>query len=150
MPLASPAIKLEHEFRFNLADGGQITCTRSDDSTVVYVDRSQARAVPHGTQILHSFLDEFEADAGIAELLPIVRRDVGDELEEAIGRRTLRTLRLKMGLSQIEFANALGTSQSSVSLLEARQQKPGEDMIRRIAGVLEVDFNTLMEALANG
>jgi transcriptional regulator with XRE-family HTH domain len=63
---------------------------------------------------------------------------------------TLRTLRLSKGLSQKELSTKLGTSQAAVSEYESRQRKPAEDMIRSLSESLEVDFNTLMEALANG
>jgi transcriptional regulator with XRE-family HTH domain len=63
---------------------------------------------------------------------------------------TIATLRLAKGLSQSQLAAAIGTSQSMLSLIECRRQRPGEDTIRALARELSISFDQLMDALANG
>ena len=147
--LASPDTA-EFEFGIARAGGGKVVCTRGAESTIVHVDLSQSQPVPPGAQLLDDFLDEFQAAPEVQRHLPEVRREIARERREAGCPETVRELRLSVGLSQSDFAGAIGTSQSMVSLIEARKQKPGEDTIRSMAAVLQVDFNTLMTALANG
>lgn len=148
MALASPVI--EEEFTLARVGGGRITCTKGAESAVIYVDRTQEAAVPAGAELLSTFLDDFQSQEDIAKHLPDVRREIAREDREAGAPVTLRSLRLEKGMSQQQFAKAIGTSQSAVSLLEARRQKPTEDTIRAMASALDTDFNTLMDALANG
>jgi len=93
-------------------------------------------------------LNEFDEDPIIAEQLHDARVEVGTAFESEHGM-SIRTLRLKIGMSQADLARALGTSQAAVSAIENRTRKPGEDSIRELSRVLNIDFNTLMEALAN-
>jgi DNA-binding transcriptional regulator YiaG len=129
--------------------GGRVSAVCSEASSIIVVDRSQARPVPPGVQLLDAFLDEFEARPEIAELLPDARRDLSAGCIAEGAPLTLRILRLNQGMSQKEFAAALRTSQAAVSAYENRSRRPNEDMIRSMSAVLGVDFNTLMEALAN-
>lgn len=141
---------VEVEFALTRPGGGRVTCTTAADSDVIYVDRSQAQPVPDGARLLADFLDDFEASPDIAEVLPDVRREIARDQRADGNAPTLKQLRMAAGLSQIELANAIRGSQSMVSLLEARKQEPTERTLRRLAEALRVDFNTLMEALANG
>lgn len=148
MITASPATKMMYSFAVLREGGGQVSCT-TDNKVIKIDDRSQAMPVPVGARLLDDFLDEFEALPEIAEHLPAARQSLADEWTS---RRpaTLRDLRLRCGLSQKEFGEKIGSSQAAVSAYEKRQQKPGEDVLRRMAAALAVDFNTLMDALANG
>lgn len=106
--------------------------------------------MPPGAVELGDFLSEFLKRPEIAEHVPAARTQMAENVRTRRGGDTLKSLRLAAGLSQIQFAEALGTSQSHVSRLEARAEKPGEDMLRRLAVVLAVNFDTLMDALARG
>jgi DNA-binding XRE family transcriptional regulator len=135
-------------FNVSRDGGGRISCS-TDNRVIEIYDRSQAGPIPDGARLLDDFLDEFEALPEVAEHLPAARRALAEEW--LLGRQaTLRDLRLMCGLSQSEFGERIGSSQAAVSAYEKRQQKPGEEMLRRMSAALSVDFNTLMDALANG
>jgi DNA-binding transcriptional regulator YiaG len=146
MNLVSPAYKIC--VSAEPAGSRRLAYVRHTGSSVVSVDFASPQALPNGTSDLISFLDEFDEDPGIATQLPDARIDVGTAFEKLRGT-SIRTLRLKMGMSQADLALALGTSQAAVSAIENRTRKPGEDSIRELSRVLNVDFNTLMEALSN-
>lgn len=140
----------EYQFYLQRGNGGRVSCVSSASSSVVRLDRSQEMPVPEGAELLDSFLESFVARADIAPHMHAVRRELARNFADGGAPVTLRALRLSKGLSQKELAGALGTSQAAVSEYESRHRKPAEDMIRSLARVLEVDFNTLMDALANG
>jgi transcriptional regulator with XRE-family HTH domain len=60
---------------------------------------------------------------------------------------TMRTLRLRRGLSQAQLAEAIGTQQPHVARIERGQADPQLGTCRRIAHALGVDLNTLDQAL---
>ncbi|RYY22392.1 MAG: helix-turn-helix domain-containing protein [Sphingomonadales bacterium] len=129
-------------------DGTRAAYVRNSGSNVLTVDFGSPVPLPDGTSDLFAFLDEFDDDPVIAELLPDARKEVGQSFETQEGL-TIRVLRMRMGMSQADLARALNTSQPAISAIENRARKPGEDNIRDLARVLKVDFNTLMEALGN-
>jgi DNA-binding transcriptional regulator YiaG len=135
------------------AQGGSIAVIRPiTDSTVVmldFVEPAHPAPLPAGAKLVTDFLDAFDADPAINDLLPEARRDLAGQLAKSFGGHSLRSLRLSCGLTQADFAAALGTSQSRVSCIESRKDRPGEVMLRSMAAVLNVDFNTLMDALAH-
>lgn len=140
----------EYQYHLNRESGGRVLCVSSTASSIIRVNRSQEPAVPRGAQLLDSFLDSFTQRQDISQQLPAARRVIARDCIAHDEKLTLRTLRLSKGLSQKELSTKLGTSQAAVSEYESRQRKPAEDMIRSLSESLEVDFNTLMEALANG
>lgn len=148
MPTASPTTSPTYTFHVSRNGGGRISCS-TDNVVIEICDRSQELALPDGARLLDDFLDEFERLPEIAKHLPDARKSLGEEWAAREGA-TLRDLRLLRGLSQTEFGELIGSSQAAVSAYEKRSQKPGEDVLRRMASALEVDFNTLMDALANG
>jgi DNA-binding XRE family transcriptional regulator len=139
----------DEQIHVTRADGGHTTAT-TIQSEIVHLDFSQMKAVPNGTSLLTDFLDEFDADPVIARRLADARKQVGVDLTPANGAIRLSHLRLAKGMSQADLATAIGVKQGMVSLLETRKQKPTEDTIRSLASALEVSFDTLMMALANG
>ena len=56
---------------------------------------------------------------------------------------TVRTLRLRKGWSQTQFANELGTSQSHVARIERGTENLAIETCRRLCGALGIDMNTL-------
>lgn len=130
-------------------DGTRIAYVRNAVTNVVTVDFGAPAALPEGTSDLISFLDEFDDHPDVAGHMVDARRDIGKALEAMEGS-TLRALRLAKGMSQDDFAQAIKTSQAAISAIENRSRKPGEETLREMARTLEVDFNTLMEALSNG
>lgn len=130
------------------ADGGRLTYVQIADSNVVTVNFDSPTRLPKGTSDLLAFLDEFDDDPAMVEHLPEARQDIGQAFE-ALEGNTIRVLRMRRGMSQADLAHAIKTSQAAISAIENRTRKPGEDNIRDLARVLDVDFNTLMEALDN-
>lgn len=60
---------------------------------------------------------------------------------------TIRTMRLRNGWSQAQFAQKLGTSQSRVVRIEQAKDNPTLETCRKLCGVLEIDLNTLDKAI---
>lgn len=138
----------DYQFEIDRPNGGRVSCISSSANSIIILDRSQASAVPDRAELLDSFLDSFEQDPAISPHLPTVRKEFATAIEQHKGA-TLKTLRLRAGLSQAELASSVGTSQAAISEYESRRRKPGEDVIRGLSSALVVDFNTLMDALGN-
>jgi DNA-binding XRE family transcriptional regulator len=60
---------------------------------------------------------------------------------------TVRTLRLRKGWSQTRLAEALGTSQSHVARIERGTENLAIQTCRKLAAALDIDLNTLDQAL---
>lgn len=60
---------------------------------------------------------------------------------------TLRVLRMRRGLSQAQLAEAIGTQQPHIARIENGIADLRLDTCRRLAGALEIDLNTLDQAL---
>lgn len=157
MSSASPAIDWSEGFATfnfvaNRADGSRYNCVRveSAGSTVIQYDPRPLPALPQGFEALGNFLDAFDQEPDIAAQLPHARRARASQAVEAGEALTFRHLRLTAGLSQKELAELLNTSQAAVSAYENRTRKPSEDSLRDLSKIFNVDFNTLMQALANG
>lgn len=103
-------------------------------------------SVPKNAVDLDAFLDEFLNSPDIAENVPKARAELSQQLQNR-DRASLRTLRLAKGMSQSQLAQAISSSQSRVSRLEALQEEASVSVLRKLASALSVDFNTLMDAL---
>jgi transcriptional regulator with XRE-family HTH domain len=69
------------------------------------------------------------------------------DVEEGI---TLTSLRMKAGLTQHQFAQAIGQRQSNVSLMESgKRVNPNRETMRKMCGALGCDMTTLDTALEN-
>ena len=126
------------------SDGGKV---RIANREVITLDFSAVHPLPDCARSLSDFLDEFEELPDVSPHVVAARKEVADSLARD-GRTRLSYLRLSKGLSQVELARRMKTSQSAISMLERRLQKPNEETIRGLAAALEVDFNSLMDALA--
>ena len=87
---------------------------------------------------LESLLAEFESDPAMSEELAQARQQLAvtmyqDEPE------TLSALRLAAGLSQIQLAKLVETSQPHIARIERGTTDPGTEMIARIAKALNID-----------
>lgn len=126
---------------------GKLAYCNKRDTSVSYLDFTQnGDALPVGFGRLDDLLDELESDTSLQDGLAEARREIA-EAEVASGKVSLATLRMARGLSQIEFAGLLGTSQAAISRLESGQQEPRLATLRKMAEVLHVDMNTLTAAL---
>lgn len=57
---------------------------------------------------------------------------------------SLKNLRIKKGLTQIQLANLMFVNKATISKWESGSRLPDATMITRLAGVLEVDVGTLL------
>ena len=57
---------------------------------------------------------------------------------------TLKTLRTKKGLTQIQLARAMFVNKATISKWESGSRLPSADMIAHLARILEVDVGTLL------
>lgn len=106
----------------------------------------QDEPIPAGYTTIDDVVAEFERDPAMQEELFDARRWLADSV--LAGKPvTLRTLRLRKGLSQAQLAAAIGTQQPHVARIERGQADPQLDTCRRLARALGVDLNTLDQAL---
>jgi ribosome-binding protein aMBF1 (putative translation factor) len=105
-------------------------------------------AIPNRHLAVDDLIAAWERDPVRRVAMEHARRWVADEFHAEEGV-TLRTLRLRKGLSQQQLANALGTSQSHVARIEGGANGLNIDTCRRLARTLEVDLNSLDQALQN-
>ena len=106
----------------------------------------QDEPVPAGYTTIDDVVSEFERDPALREELLDARRWIADTV--LAGKPvTLRTLRLRKGLSQAQLAAAIGTKQPHVARIERGQADPQLDTCRRITRALGIDLNTLDQAL---
>lgn len=103
-------------------------------------------AVPDGYTSIDDIVDEYERDPAMREELRSARKWIADTVF-AGKPLTLRTLRLRKGMSQAQLAEAIGTQQPHVARIESGQADLRLETCRRIAQVLGVDLNTLDVAL---
>ena len=61
---------------------------------------------------------------------------------------TLKKLRTEKGLSQRELSEQIYVTRTAITKWESGDRLPDAAMIKRLAGVLEVDVNTLLSAVA--
>lgn len=102
--------------------------------------------IPPGYKTIDEIVAKFERDPAMREELLDARRWIADTV--LAGKPvTMRTLRLRKGLSQAQLAEAIGTQQPHVARIERAQADPQLDTCRRIAHALGVDLNTLDQAL---
>lgn len=102
--------------------------------------------IPKGYKSIDEIMAKFERDPAMKEELRDARRWVADTV--LAGKPvTMRTLRLRKGLSQAQLAEAIGTQQPHVVRIERGQADPQLGTCRRIARALGIDLNTLDQAL---
>jgi DNA-binding XRE family transcriptional regulator len=106
----------------------------------------QDEPIPAGYTTIDDVVAEFERDPAMHEELLDARRWIADTV--LAGKSvSLRTLRLRKGMSQAQLAAAIGTQQPHVVRIERGQADPQLDTCRRLAHALGVDLNTLDQAL---
>ena len=89
---------------------------------------------------------EWEQNPGMRELIARGRQRLAEVDPDAKGE-TLRTIRLRKGISQRALANTIGTSQSHIARIEADSCDPLYSTVQRIAEALEIDMNTVDSAI---
>lgn len=103
-------------------------------------------AIPEKGLSIEAFVDRWATDPVRRGALATAR----GRLARKTGRQdeiSLRALRLRAGLSQSDVARAISTSQSHIARIEGGTLEPTMDTCRRLARVLDVDLNTIDQAL---
>lgn len=116
---------------------------------VIYLNVSVQRPLPLPNTIsLGSLLEEFEADEGMAQHMSDARQELSTALypDEP---DTLSAVRLAAGLSQVQLAERISTSQSYIARVEGGRVDPGTDMVVRIAEALGIDAEQAFRAIRN-
>ena len=101
---------------------------------------------PEGFKSASDFIQDLENDPSINVNLSEGRKWVRETFYGDDGV-TIKTLRLGLGLSQVQLAQELSTSQSHIARIERGQDNFSIDTCRRLAHALKVDVNTISEAL---
>lgn len=113
---------------------------------VVVVDQSRPRehVLPN-----HVSIEDVEAELlripGMGQQLADARAWVADTLYP--NQANLRTLRLSRGFTQSGLARQIGTSQPHLARMEKGQGDLRRDTMRRLCDALNIDMNTLDQAL---
>jgi len=102
--------------------------------------------VPAGHVALDDLVRKWSRDGSRRKAIEDARRWAADALGSEVGE-TIRTLRLRRGLSQARLAETIGTSQPHIARIERGTENVTIDTCRRLAAALDVDMNTLDEAL---
>ncbi len=102
--------------------------------------------VPARHKPIESLVEKWSADPGRRVALEDARRWLADAFYTA-GGDTVRTLRLRKGLSQATLAATIGTSQPHIARIERGTENLMMDTCRRLAAALGIDMNTLDLAL---
>ena len=123
----------------SLLIGARSEVKTGSPAPVFYCEFGAPRPVSLANTVsLESLLAEFESDPAMSEEMAQARRQLAvtmyqDEPE------TLSALRLAAGLSQVQLAKLVETSQPHIARIERGTTDPGTEMIARIAKALNVD-----------
>lgn len=105
-----------------------------------------AAQAPRAHTSIGDLVAQWNADPARRSAMQDARRWVAETFHQEDGD-TLRTLRLKKGLSQQQLAAVIGTSQSHIARIEGGADSLNIDTCRRLTKALGIDLNTLDQAL---
>lgn len=118
---------------------GDLSSPTSSDGQVIHAEFSAARPLPlPNTVSLESLIAEFESDPEAAVAMQESRRGLAHSLYGGEAE-TLTMLRLSAGMSQVQLAKTVGTTQPHIARIEGGRVDPGTDLIVRIADALGID-----------
>ena len=112
---------------------------------VTHADRQDPTPADHVS--IEELASRWSREPDRKQNLEHARRWVADTFYTAEGD-TLRTLRLRKGMSQSELAAAVGTSQPHIARIERGTENVTIDTCRRLVRALDIDMNALDAALA--
>ncbi|MEI8393662.1 MAG: helix-turn-helix transcriptional regulator [Rhodospirillaceae bacterium] len=137
----------------NVLSLGTIRQTAGSDGkspTLIYElsvsDYPRAEVDPRKGRSVDKYVAECESK-GRGPALAAARQRLAQRALADGGKPSLKELRLARGLSQAELAKLMESSQPLIARLEAGHDEPRVSTLRKLSSVLEVDYNTLMEAL---
>lgn len=103
--------------------------------------------VPPGYLTIDEVSVSLERPPGMKEEMIEARRWAADVLYKG-KPLSLRVLRMRRGLSQVQLAEAIGTKQPHIARIENGNTDLRLETCRKLAEALDVDLNTLDHALA--
>lgn len=112
-----------------------------------FADFQESPCAPARTRSLTDIIDRWNQDPARREGLKRARVELG-RLTGGANEVTIRSMRLKAGMSQTDLARSIGTSQSHIARIEGKTLEPTLDTCRRLARALGVDLNTIDQALS--
>lgn len=133
----------------SLQTGVPSSSTTSSPAQIIFREFSPARPLPlPDTVNFESVIRRHEADPEKAAHLVRARQNLA-KTHYSDEQETLTSLRLAAGLSQIQLAERVETSQPHITRIERGQNDPGTDLIARIAKALKVDEDRVFRAVRN-
>jgi len=128
---------------------GKIYSPSTTGGNVTFAEFTAQRPIPlPNTVSLELLMQESEADPIKAKYLSDARKELSDALYEE-EPKTLSVLRLAAGLSQVQLARLVGTSQPHLARIEQGKNDPGTDMVARIATALGLNDVDVFQAIRN-
>lgn len=129
--------------------GASSSRSTSSPAKVVYREFPPSKPLPQlNTLPLEAIARKHEADPRKAQLLARARKNLATTVY-ANEPETLSSLRLAAGMSQVQLACQIGTSQPHIARIERGQNDPGTDMIVRIAQALKIEEDRVFRAIRN-
>jgi len=128
---------------------GEISSPSTSVGNIIFCEFTAQRPIPlPNTVSLDSLIQEGEADSIKAKYLSEARKELSKALYEE-EPKTLSVLRLAAGLSQVQLAKLVGTSQPHLARIEQGKNDPGTDTIARIAKALDLNDLDVFQAIRN-
>ncbi len=124
------------------------TVVETTASQVVNINRGgeEAATPPPGYSTVAQLIADAEQDETERAALQDARRWLVSEFYQDQAE-TVRTYRLKKGMSQTQLAKAIGSSQPHIAQIESGRRHLMIETCRRLAAALDLDMNTLDQAL---
>lgn len=116
------------------------------NNNVAYVEAVQTAHISPGALSLDDLFQTLaEGDPDFHEGLRLERANLASSLygEEV----SLKTLRLKKGLSQAELAEAIGQKQPNIYRYESGRTDPTLSVVAKLAAALDIPLGKLAEAM---
>ena len=114
---------------------------------VFKIDYAKPLPQPKKGRTLSSFIDDWVADPEKSEAFTEAMIWTGEMLSELDNGETIKTLRLKKGLSQSQLANLMQTSQPHIARIEKGRDSMTLETLCKLSEHLAVDYNTLVCAI---
>jgi ribosome-binding protein aMBF1 (putative translation factor) len=124
--------------------------TRTDLSTKVIMVEVHPKKTPaiNGESSLDDLIAEFSQNPSFAKAFKEANAEIADLYYSDEGL-TVRTLRLKAGLTQGQLAKAIESAQAHVSRIEAGSQDVYTDTVDKLAAALGVTAAEVLDAIRN-
>lgn len=133
-------------YEFSEAETELNTETRSVCEFFIFEDYKEPQELPDKHVSIQKLAADWEQDDRRRSALQEARAWVADTFYSDEGD-TPRSLRLRKGWSQTRLADEIATSQSHIARIERGTENLAIQTCRRLAKALDVDLNTLDQAL---